>query len=285
MGGCEYSPQSAMQPRERQTSSRRTIHRKLRASAAPWRQYVLNRRRNANVASIRQMSSSHRAAADAYLTGRTAVASSDQCAGSQADGVPPAVEPMRHAFTVRDHWRCRSRIPVPRPNSLRRSVGAHVGRTQCDRSGHRRSAPGLHASPATTQAGVLCGFPHPAQRLVRRQGSCYRGGHAHGCPQPRRRGLTRACTLCGGDGHRWSTRACPLCGGDGHRGFTRACALCGGNGHRGLTRTRALRYHGVGRGDWRIEDDSCLGFHRLRLHRHGQSGRRCGCVLLTGTDR
>ena len=88
----------------------------------------------------------------------------------------PVVEPMRHAFTVRDHWLCRSRIPVPRPNSLRRRFGAHVGRTRCDRSGHRRSAPGLHALPATTQAGVLCGFRHPAQRLVRRQGSVLPGG-------------------------------------------------------------------------------------------------------------
>ena len=114
---------------------------------------------------------------------------------------------------------------------------------------------------------------------------CYRGSRAHGCPQPGRRGLTHACTLCGGDGHRGLTRACALRGGNGHRGYTRACALCGGNGHRGLTRTCALRCHGVGRGDWRIEDGSCLGFHRLRLHRHRQSRRRCGCVLLTGTDR
>ena len=189
------------------------------------------------------------------------------------------------AVTVRDHWRWRSRIPVPRPNGLRRSVGAHAGRTRCDRSGHRRSAPGLPASPATTRAGVLCGFPHPAQRLVRRQGSVLPGGAPHGCPQPRRRGLTRPCTRCGGDGHRGLMRACALRGGNGHRGYTRACALCGGNGHPGLTCTCALRCHGVGLGDWRIEDGSCLGFHRLRLHRHGQSSRRCWCVLLTGTDR
>ena len=36
--------------------SRRTIRRELRASAARWRQYVLNRRRNLNVAAIRQVS-------------------------------------------------------------------------------------------------------------------------------------------------------------------------------------------------------------------------------------
>jgi hypothetical protein len=73
--------------------------------------------------------------------------------------------------TVRDHWRRRSRIPARRPNGLRRSVGARAGRTRCGRSGHRRSGPGLHASPATHPAAVLGGFPQPAYLRVRRQGS------------------------------------------------------------------------------------------------------------------
>ena len=70
-----------------------------------------------------------------------------------------------------------------------------------------------------------------------------------------------------------------------HRALTRACALRGGNRHRALTRACALRCLGVGSGNGRLEGGSCLGFHRLRLHRHRHSRRRCGCVVLTGTDR
>lgn len=72
--------------------------------------------------------------------------------------------------TVRAHWRRRSRIPAPRPSGLRRSVDARAGRTRCERSGHRRSAPGLHASLATDSAVALCWFAQPAHRRVRRQG-------------------------------------------------------------------------------------------------------------------
>ena len=67
--------------------------------------------------------------------------------------------------------------------------------------------------------------------------------------------------------------------------MTRACALRGWNRHWALTRACALRCLGVGSGNGRLEGGSCLGFHRLRLHRHRHSRRRCGCVVLTGTDR
>jgi hypothetical protein len=85
--------------------------------------------------------------------------------------LPSTLQASRCAMevTVHDHWRRRSRIPVHRPNGLRRSVGARAGRTRCEPSGHRRSAPNLHASPPTDLVAVLRGFPQPAHRRVRRQ--------------------------------------------------------------------------------------------------------------------
>ena len=155
--------------------------------------------------------------------------------------------------TVRDHWRRCSRIPAPRPNGLRRSVGARVGRTRCERSGHRRSAPGLHASPATDPAAVLRGFPQPAHRRVRRRGSCVIGavGPAGACRR---------------------THACVLRGGNRHRALPRACAS---SVPRGLV---------VATGAWRAAVVS--GFHTASTPpRQRHSRRRCGCVALTGTDR
>jgi len=89
---------------------------------------------------------------------------------------------------------------------------------------------------------------------------------------------------CGGKAvcHRWGRayRCVPL----GHRALMRACTLCGGNRHRALTHACALRCLGVGSGNGCLESGSSLGFHRRRLHRHRHSRRRCGCVVLKGTD-
>ena len=94
--------------------------------------------------------------------------------------------------TVRDHWRRRSRIPAPRPNGLRRSVGARAGRTRCERSGHRRSWSSLHASPPTDPAAGLCGFLQ--HRRVRRHGSVLPVGPRLPAPAPQAPGVD-AC-LC-----------------------------------------------------------------------------------------
>ena len=151
--------------------------------------------------------------------------------------------------TVRDYWRRRSRIPSPRPNGLHRSVGARAGHTRCERSGHRCSAPGLHAWPARDPAAVLCGFPQPAHRRVRRQGSVLPVGSR--------------------------TDAC--CSGSGVDARLRASWW---NRH---WRCMRLRFGAsglvVGMGAWRAAVISGSIPHR---HRHS---RRCGCVVLTGTDR
>jgi hypothetical protein len=80
-------------------------------------------------------------------------------------------------------------------------------------------------------------------------------------------------------------RACGLRGGNTHRGSMRACALRGGSRHRAFTRACALRCLGAGSGNGRLEGGSSLRFHSFRLHRHRDSRRRCGCVVLTGGDR
>jgi len=96
----------------------------------------------------------------------------------------------------------------------------------------------------------------------------------------RRRTETCGCrALC----HRWGRFS--WCLQPGHRTLTRACALRGGTRHRALMRAYALRCLGGGSGNGRLECGSRPRFHRLRLHRHGHSGRRCGCVELTGSDR
>ncbi len=101
-------------------------------------------------------------------------------------------------------------------------------------------------------------------------GLCYRWGRAHRCRHLRHRALMHVCALRGGNRH---------------RALMHVCALRGGTRQRALTRACALRCLGGGSGNGRLEGGSWLGFHRLRLHRHKHSRRRCGCVVLTGIDR
>ena len=179
--------------------------------------------------------------------------------------------------TVRDHWRWRSHTPVPRPNGLRRSVGAHAGRTRCDRSGHRRSAPGLPASPATTQPHALrvsaSGAATGATARFRAT-----GGGAHRMPAAQAPGFDAPLHAL------WRGRAPGVDARLRASWRERAPGL-----HARLRALRRERAPGVdvhlrasvprGR-PWRLahKDGSCLGLPRLRLHRHGQSSRRCWSV-------
>ena len=170
--------------------------------------------------------------------------------------------------TVRDHWRRRSRIPAPRPNGLRRSVGARAGRTVCERTGHRHRWPSLHASPPSDPAAVLCGVPQ--QRRVRRHGSVLPVGSRLPVPAPQAPGV-EAC-LCAS----WRQQAPGV----------EAC-LCASwrqqaPGFDACLRALVLE---VGTGNRRQERSSCRGFHGLRLHRHKHKRRRRGCVVLNGADR
>ena len=116
-------------------------------------------------------------------------------------------------------------------------------------------------------------------------GLCYRWGRAHRCRHLRHRALMHVCALRDGNRHRALMHVCALRGGNRHRALMHVCALRGGNRQRVLTRACALRCLGVGSGNGRLEGGSWLGFHRLRLHRHKHSRRRCGCVVLIGIDR